>query len=250
MVERGAGGPPDHTLASHEHVVQHSSSCLLRQSVEASGDTCTRSPEASCCLSAAPVTSDLPVPQQVRAGGHSLLSGTHACQASAVPLVRVVATVVLLVAGEGLLDAASCRGRRDEDAGERAKSAPPAGHGHSTHRWHTGSCRGSWRRLAGSLRTGNRAAPQPAPGRRSSLRTGTASGPSGCGTVVGAGRYSHTSSSQKGGGALAGLACFLAQGEQTDQGPNSLSRQSMGQLCWLQPLLSCPGHSWKQLLLQ
>lgn len=46
------------------------------------------------------------------------------------------------------------------------------------------------------------------------------------------------------------LACFWAQGEQADQELNSVSRQSMGQLCWLQPLLSDLRHSCEQLLLQ
>lgn len=46
------------------------------------------------------------------------------------------------------------------------------------------------------------------------------------------------------------LACFLAQGEQSDHGPKSVSRQLIGQACWLQALLSYCWHNWKQLLFQ
>lgn len=65
-------------------------------------------------LSGDHLTFDLPISQQVRAGGHSLINRTHNFEVSTVPLIGVVATVVLFVAGQYLLDAAPCEGRSDE----------------------------------------------------------------------------------------------------------------------------------------
>lgn len=48
-----------------------------------------------------------PIPDQVNAGGRPHLPGTHNGEASAVSLVRVVPTVVLAVAGQRGVDAAS-----------------------------------------------------------------------------------------------------------------------------------------------
>lgn len=48
-----------------------------------------------------------PIPDQVNAGGRPDVPGTHNGEASAVSLVRVVPTVVLAVAGQRGVDAAS-----------------------------------------------------------------------------------------------------------------------------------------------
>lgn len=51
-----------------------------------------------------------PIPDQVDPGGRPYLPGTHDGEAAAVPLVRVVPAVVLVVAGQRGVDAASCVG--------------------------------------------------------------------------------------------------------------------------------------------
>lgn len=56
-----------------------------------------------------------PIPDQVNAGGRPDLPGTHGGEASAGSLVRVVPAVVLAVAGQRGVDAASWgKSQRDE----------------------------------------------------------------------------------------------------------------------------------------
>lgn len=52
--------------------------------------------------------SSSPIPNQVRPRGRSLLRRTNNFKSSAVSLIRVISTVVLLVAGQCGVDAASC----------------------------------------------------------------------------------------------------------------------------------------------
>lgn len=50
----------------------------------------------------------LPISHQVSPGGHPLLRWTHNFEVNTVPLIRVISTVILPVACQCLIDAASC----------------------------------------------------------------------------------------------------------------------------------------------
>lgn len=55
-----------------------------------------------------PLNFCLPISHQVSPGGHSLLRWTHNFEVDAVSLIGVISTVVLLVACQRRVDAASC----------------------------------------------------------------------------------------------------------------------------------------------
>lgn len=226
-----------------------------------------------------------PIPNQVRPRGRSLLRRTHNFKSAAVSLIRVIPTVVLSVAGQCGVDAASCVNAlwqlvRDTKKKTESFSSfnlwiknkaifAPFSHWN----WSLHSTDGSLHSVAGwqglsCVSSTSQAEPPNWDG----VWTARVRN---CGQACNSDLNSLTQNYlimttilkwspckkkkmvyytiilwNMSVFAVWFNACFLAQGEQSDQGPKSVSWQLIWHLCSLQPLLSCLWHSCWQLFFQ